>query len=132
MTLSTHRTPITMTRWPRLALALPAAILLAGCSAVQGAASAAGGTAAGGDALFDGRSLQGWQQVGPGRFVVQPDGSVLGEGGMGMLYYKERPFRDFALDLDYKAESRGANSGIFVRFPEPKTPDDAIKGGYEI
>src|SRR5688500_2475754 len=131
MTRSTHGNPITMTRWPRLALALSAALLTAGCSAVQGAATSAGAPASG-DALFDGRSLAGWQQVGPGRFVVQPDGSVVGEGGMGLLYYKERSFRDFVLDLDYKAESKGANSGIFVRFPEPKTPDDAIKGGYEI
>ena len=112
---------------------LAAALLAAGCASLQGGGSAAGGGPGGGRSLLDGRTLAGWQQVGPGRFVVQPDGSIATEGGMGLLYYKERPFRDFVLELDYKADSPGANSGIFVRFPNaPSTPNDAVQGGYEI
>jgi hypothetical protein len=35
--------------------------------------------------LFDGRSLDGWEHVGPGRFVVE-NGMLRTEGGMGLLY----------------------------------------------
>ena len=37
-------------------------------------------------ALFNGKDLAGWQQVGPGNFVVK-DGMMKTEGGMGMLWY---------------------------------------------
>jgi hypothetical protein len=70
---------------------------------------------------------------GPGRFVVESDGSIAAEGGTGLIYYTPRTFRDFVLELEYRAESPGANSGIFVRVPEqPKTPQDAVSRGYEI
>jgi glucose/arabinose dehydrogenase len=90
-------------------------------------------TAQSGQALLDGRTLNGWQHVGAGRFVAQPDGSITSDGGAGALYFGGRTFRDFALDLDYKADSPGAKSGIFVRVPEKsKSPADAAKTGYEI
>src|SRR5690242_9046390 len=57
-----------------------------------------------GQPLLDGRTLDGWTHVGPGRFTVQPDGSIVGEGGAGVLYYGSRSFRDFALDVDYMTE----------------------------
>jgi hypothetical protein len=92
-----------------------------------------GAHAQSGQALLDGKSLAGWQHAGAGRFVAQPDGSILAEGGAGVLTYTGRTFRDFALDLDFMADSPGAKSGIFVRVPEqPKSPADALKGGYEI
>jgi cytochrome c len=124
-----------MSVWLGIGSLLSAALLAAGCAGVQGGAAAEGRVAAprGVVVLFDGRSLDGWQQVGPGRFVLQPDGSLLTEGGMGLLYYARRPFRDFVLELVYRADSRGANSGVFVRFPErPDDPWDAVNGGYEI
>ncbi|MEO6528515.1 MAG: ThuA domain-containing protein [Gemmatimonadaceae bacterium] len=133
MSHSTHEHPITMNPWPRLGVAIAAILFTAASAGAQGGVSSGGAATSASQALFDGKSLNGWKQVGQGRFVVQSDGSVVGEGGMGLLYYAARPFRDFVLDLDYKAESAGAKSGIFVRFPEqPKLPADAIKGGYEI
>ena len=36
--------------------------------------------------LFDGRTLEGWEHVGPGKFVVE-DGVLRTEGGMGLLWY---------------------------------------------
>jgi hypothetical protein len=77
---------------------------------------ASGGVAAqaAGTPLLDGRTLNGWRQVGGGRFVVQPDGTLRAEGGKGVLYYA-RPFRDFALDLDFKVDGRETNSGVFLR-----------------
>jgi glucose/arabinose dehydrogenase len=111
---------------------------LTSCAALVVAASAsaqesAGATASNGESLLGGRTLSGWTQVGPGRFVVESDGSIAAEGGTGLIYYTPRTFRDFVLELEYRAESPGANSGIFVRVPEqPKTPQDAVSRGYEI
>jgi type 1 glutamine amidotransferase len=82
--------------------------------------------------LLDGRSLAGWQQAGAGRFVVEPGGSIVSEGGPGVLYYT-RPLRDFALDLDYRADTPDAESGIFLRMPQaPTDPEQAAKAGYEV
>ena len=54
-------------------------------------------------------------------------------GGMGMLWYAASPFADFTLRVDYKLSKANANSGVFVRFPDPPTdPWDAVKAGYEI
>lgn len=127
---------MTMNTWQRFLSALPAALLLAGCAGARGGvipsdpyAPVQGRTLV----LFDGTSLDGWRQIGPGRFVLQPDGSIVSEGGMGLLYYTERRFRDFVLELEYKTESPGANSGIFVRFPEHSDdPWYAVNHGYEI
>lgn len=83
--------------------------------------------------LFDGDDLTGWEMAGPGAFVLAGDGTMASEGGMGLFYYTERPFRDFVLELDWKASSDSANSGIFVRFPEQTTdPWYAVRAGYEI
>jgi hypothetical protein len=83
--------------------------------------------------LYDGRDTSKWKQAGPGRLARQPDGSLLTEGGMGLFWYAERPFRDFILRVDWKAENAGSNSGIFVRFPDPQgDPWRPVNEGYEI
>lgn len=82
-------------------------------------------------AIFDGRTLDGWCQSGPGRFRVE-QGELVSEGGMGLLWYARRPFRDFVLELEWKVARREDNSGVFVRFPAPKTPWSAVEQGYEI
>lgn len=107
------------------------ALFSAGCAGVQSGSRGAG-TDAGTIVLFDGQSTEGWRQIGPGGFTLE-NGALVSHGGMGLFYYAERPFRDFVLELEYRANSPGANSGIFVRFPEqtddPWVPVDA---GYEI
>lgn len=83
--------------------------------------------------LYNGKDLTGWEMTGPGSFVREEDGSLRTEGGMGLLWYKERKFKDFVLELDWKAEKADSNSGVFVRFPNPpKSPLDAVNQGYEI
>ena len=83
--------------------------------------------------LFDGETTDGWEMAGPGEFTIGSDSTLLGQGGMGMLYYAEQPFRDFVLELDWKAVSDSANSGVFVRFPEKSDdPWVAVNTGYEI
>ena len=74
--------------------------------------------------LFDGTddSLDGWRQAPGGHFELLPGGSILSQGGLGMLWYEEEEFSDFSLKLQYRDVSQGdtyANSGVFVRFPDP-------------
>lgn len=86
--------------------------------------------------LFDGRtgagSLDGWKMIGPGNFVVDADGSLRSEGGMGLFYYAEQAYEDFELEVEWKVANKAANSGVFLRFPRPDDPWDAVEGGYEI
>jgi Domain of Unknown Function (DUF1080) len=88
--------------------------------------------------LFNGVSLEGWCQAGPGSFTVD-NGALVTEGGMGLLWYANREFGNFELTVDWKATKRSDNSGVFVRFPAPTVsrepggdPQVAIERGYEI
>jgi hypothetical protein len=82
--------------------------------------------------LFDGRSTAGWKMTGPGRFTVER-GTLVTHGGMGLLWFSRRRFRDFELEADWKVVDRCDNSGIFVRFPaRPRSPADAVNSGYEV
>ena len=82
--------------------------------------------------LFNGRDLQGWEHVGPGRFVV--DGGVLKtEGGMGLLYYAPRKLGREVLRVVYKPATPESNSGVFVRIPDrPAEPWMPVNRGYEV
>jgi PKD repeat protein len=79
------------------------------------------------DAIFDGtaESLQGWTQAPGGFFELQDDGTIISRGGLGMLWYAEREFADYSIRLQFRDVSAGttrANSGVFIRFPNPNTP----------
>ena len=110
-------------------LLVAAALTLGGCATLAPGGSAPAEPLV----LLDGGSLEGWEHVGPGGFVSRPDGSIEGEGGMGLLYYAERPFRDFVLELDWLAAGDSTNSGVYLRIPEkPADPQYAVDHGYEI
>ncbi|MEV4709663.1 ThuA domain-containing protein [Actinoplanes sp. NPDC049316] len=77
--------------------------------------------------IFDGtaESLLGWQQAPSGQFTLQPDGSLRSGGGLGMLWYAQQQYGDFSLKLQFRDVAPGtarANSGVFTRFPDPRTP----------
>jgi hypothetical protein len=82
--------------------------------------------------LFNGKDLTGWKHIGKGDFSVE-DGSLATQGGMGLLYYEARPFKDFTIEVEWKVKNECNNSGLFVRFPE-KTDDPwySVTHGYEI
>ena len=97
--------------------------------------------------LFDGTSFDGWAHTGPGYFeLVSEEKAMVSRGGMGMLYYCDRKFKDFELTLEWKVSKPEDNSGVFVRFPNlPKKdrgadaegnnlngPWAAVNEGYEI
>ena len=84
--------------------------------------------------LFDGKTLDGWKMAGKGNFlIIESEKALLTQGGMGLLWYSKKKFKDFILTLEWKVSKRSDNSGVFVRFPNPFTdPNIAIKYGYEI
>ncbi|MEU1303920.1 ThuA domain-containing protein [Streptomyces shenzhenensis] len=81
--------------------------------------------------LFDGTSLDGWRQAGPGSFTLSEDGTLTSAGGMGMLWYADQSFGAYSLKLDWKMAGDD-NSGVFVGFPPSDDPWSAVNNGYEI
>jgi hypothetical protein len=83
--------------------------------------------------LFDGSDAQfaNWQMVGGGSFdrlgrtmTARQDNT-----GIGLLFYKSQTFENFILRLDFLLPhprgSNNDNSGVFVRFRDPRLPDPA-------
>jgi hypothetical protein len=85
-----------------------------------------------GKPLFDGKSLDGWEHVGPGRMVIE-GGAIKTVGGMGLLWYTREPLGDCRIRVVYKTTSKASNSGVFVRIADkPKDEWYAVHHGYEI
>jgi hypothetical protein len=71
-------------------------------------------------ALFDGATTEGWWMAGKGGFV--PVAGVLrsvGGSDLGLLWHDKPTPADFILELEYRRWTEDANSGVFVRFPNP-------------
>ncbi|PYK97010.1 MAG: hypothetical protein DME19_17775, partial [Verrucomicrobia bacterium] len=82
--------------------------------------------------LLTPEAVKNWKQCGPGRFLVQ-NGAATGEGGMGLWWYAGRVFTNFVLRGEFLQEQEIADSGVFVRFPDPRDdPWAAVKQGHEI
>jgi serine/threonine protein kinase len=90
------------------------------------------GTSSGWTSLFDGRSLDGWEHVGRGRFVVD-NGVLRTEGGMGILWYSRKKLGDCVIRVVFKTVSPQANSGVYIRIAErPMDEWYAVHHGYEV
>lgn len=76
-------------------------------------------------ALFDGTegSFNAWHAVGEGAFALV-DGTIVAQpgGGLGLFYYARQSFGDFTLRLQFRLERLDDNSGVFVRFRDPRRP----------
>ena len=82
--------------------------------------------------LFDGHSLDGWDHVGPGKFVVE-DGLLRTQDGMGLLWYTREKFGDCVIRVIYKTGTPRSNSGIYIRIADrPKDPWYAVHHGFEV
>jgi sugar phosphate isomerase/epimerase len=80
-----------------------------------------------------GYSKHGWNHYGPGYFELDERTGVLkGQGGMGLLWYAAKKYKDFILELDYKCADDFTNSGIFLRVPDMPVNDDYIYHSFEI
>ncbi|NQT51019.1 DUF1080 domain-containing protein, partial [bacterium] len=78
------------------------------------------------EALFDGKTLNGWKGQ-AGGWRVGPDGVLAWTKGCGHLW-TEQQFAGFELALEFKL-AKGANSGVFVRTANPRDP---VKTGLEV
>jgi choline dehydrogenase-like flavoprotein len=81
--------------------------------------------------LFDGSqaSFQKWVQQGPGSFSYDAGEKVIvavPANDIGLLFYPDSQFDDFVLRLQFRVESRDANSGAFVRFHDPRQPPPTL------
>lgn len=82
--------------------------------------------------LFNGKDASGWEQIGPGKFVIE-EGSLKTTGGMGMLMFSGEKFQNVVLRVVYKVQDNDANSGVFIRLPvKPNDPWHAVNTGYEV
>jgi hypothetical protein len=75
--------------------------------------------------LFDGTAttFAAWQVTGRGRFDLV-DGAILAQPGndLGLCYYAARTFDDFVLQIQFRLERGDENSGVWVRFRDPRQP----------
>lgn len=75
----------------------------------------------------------GWNHYGPGYFELDPKTGILtSSGGMGLLWFSQKKYSNFILDLEYKCLDPKTNSGVFLRIPEFVTSDDYIYHSFEI
>ncbi|WP_229377671.1 ThuA domain-containing protein [Streptomyces sp. VRA16 Mangrove soil] len=106
--------------------------LLGGLKYVTGQVSANCRPNTGYRKIFNGETLEGWKQAGPGGFTIdQADGTLNSTGGMGLLWYQAKELHAYSLKLDWKMQGDD-NSGVFVGFPPSDDPWSAVNKGYEI
>jgi hypothetical protein len=103
-------------------LMLGAAMFLALCSVTDVLAQEAGWVA-----LFDGKSLDGWEKVGKDDSVWEvKDGAISGSGPASMLVCTKGPYKNFRYRAEIKIND-GGNSGLYFR----TTPKPGFTDGYE-
>jgi choline dehydrogenase-like flavoprotein len=77
--------------------------------------------------LFDGTaaSFARWVQAGPGSMAFdQNEGVMVARPGseIGLCFFGDRGFGDFVLRLQFRIDALTDNSGVFVRFRDPRLP----------
>jgi hypothetical protein len=100
--------------------------LLLGSTALLGGRRALG-QGAGPTAMFNGRDLAGWDQVGDANWRIE-EGMIVADRGNGFLVSKEA-HRDFHLVTEFWVDT-STNSGIFIRATDPATITSA--NAYEV
>jgi hypothetical protein len=100
--------------------------------AIAGAGHARAADGAGWTALFGPGAHTGWAQCGPGQFTLE-NGVATASGGMGLWWFTNRVFTNLVLRGEFKQEQPIADSGVFVRFPNPgNDPWVAVRYGHEM
>ncbi len=78
-------------------------------------------------ALFDGKTLDGWEKVGSDKSVWEvTEGAIQGSGAASMLVCTKGPYKDFRYRAEIKINDRG-NSGMYFR----TTAKPGFSDGYE-
>jgi Domain of Unknown Function (DUF1080) len=78
-------------------------------------------------ALFDGKSLNGWSQIGDANWRVE-DGAIVTDKGKGYLV-SDGSYTDYEIRAEFWV-SDDANTGVFIRCTDPTTVNS--KTGYEV
>lgn len=77
--------------------------------------------------------LAGWKMIGAGNFIELGGNIIESVGGIGLLWFTQKQFKNFILRADWQAFDQADNSGIFFRFPDPGTDlNIPINQGYEV
>jgi hypothetical protein len=113
------------------AFALATGFIVVAFAAMQPAAQAPGQSGPGWVTLLDGNNIGEWDRVGETNWRLE-DGAVVADKrtsqGAAHLVTKT-PYKDFQIYAEFWA-SDDANSGIFIRCSDPKSPSD--KTCYEV
>src|SRR5947208_12930257 len=114
-------------------VAAASALILGGSALASVSASpAVSNEDAGFEQLLSSEALKQWRQCGPGRFTFT-NGIATGQGGMGLWWFAGRQFTNFVLRGEFVQEQDLADSGVFVRFPDPGSdPWVAVHKGHEV
>ena len=74
-----------------------------------------------------------WRMSGDGQFKDDGSGGIVAEGGLGLFWYSKWKLRNFRLTVEWKASATSDNSGVFLRFPNPRNnPWIGVDRGYEV
>ena len=82
--------------------------------------------------LWDATTLAGWSSIGAGS-IARNSMTSLGTAGNatsanpGALWYSARSFRDFHLQLKYRAAATSNNGGVLLRMPQPAAVADLTR-----
>jgi hypothetical protein len=98
------------------AATISTALLLVGLAALPYLQQARAQSEAGWIVLFDGKSLDNWNQIGDANWKLD-DGVVIADKGNGFLISKNS-YTDFQLRAEFWVDD-DANSGIFIRCTDP-------------
>jgi hypothetical protein len=89
--------------------------------------------------LFNGANLDGWEMAGEGGFaVVNGTLQAIPGADLGLLWSTTPTSRDFILRCQWRQSQADDNSGVFVRFPNPRSKGYhnaayvAVHFGFEI
>jgi len=111
----------------RFAATISTALLLVGLAGLPYSEQAGAQSEAGWIVLFDGKSLDNWNQIGDANWRIE-DGAAVADKGNGFLVSKNA-YSDFQLRAEFWVDD-AANSGIFIRCTDPAKVGGAT--AYEV
>ena len=111
----------------RFAATISTALLLVGLADLPYSQQARAQNETGWTVLFDGKSLDNWNQIGDANWRIE-DGAAVADKGNGFLVSKNA-YGDFQLRAEFWVDD-AANSGIFIRCTDPAKVGTAT--AYEV
>lgn len=77
--------------------------------------------------------IAGWKMAGSGGFIELGGNIIESFGGIGLLWFPGKQFKNFILRVDWRTSTPTDNSGVFIRFPDPGNDwTIPVNQGYEI